>query len=94
MLWTFGAHLVGAILSFDAEIFARMLMIQRLPRRGITGSTASNPSSRPLWSAGRRLDGRALRQAVGVTVPDGDEHDGRRTHGRRTPDVVSGGRCP
>ena len=73
MRWTFGAHLVGAIPSFDAEIFARMLR-----------SNGYLPSwhhqlycieSIVAGSFGRPVGGlRACAEAVGVTVPDGAEH--------------------
>ena len=73
MRWTFGAHLVGAIPSFDAETFARMLRSNGyLPswhhRLYCIESIVMGHFGRPVGGL------RACAEAVGVMVPDGAEH--------------------
>ncbi len=73
MRWTFGAHLVGAIPSFDAEIFARLLRGNGyLPswhhRLYCIESVVAGHFGRPVGGL------RACAEAVGVSVPDGAEH--------------------
>jgi len=73
MRWTFGAHLVGAIPSFDAEIFARLLrsngyLPQWHHRLYCIESIVMGHFGRPVGGL------RACAEAVGVTVPDGAEH--------------------
>ncbi len=73
MEWTFGAHLVGAIPSFDADVLARLLRANGLlpqwhHRLYCIESIVAGSFGRPVGGL------RACAEAVGLTVEDGAEH--------------------